>query len=258
MDIEVPTGPPRGLLLGLGVIGLLVGGAIAGEFVLRLQPGLGGGTAAAGSVLMPVGVGSDTSLNFNPVTITVIIGQNNTVTFTNKDTAIHTVTADDGSFDSGNIQAGASWTYTFNTPGTFPYHCIYHSWMKGTVVVLSSAPGSTSTPSQSTNSTTTTNATSTISINGTSVTVDIPSGTGSNESLDYTPSSITLVVGINNTVTFVNQDSVTHSVTANDGSFNSGDIIPGQTWTHTFAAGTYSYHCIYHDWMHGNITVLAS
>ncbi len=139
MEVEESSGPPRGLLLSLGVIGIILGGAIAGIFVLRLQPGLSGGTAAAGSVIMPVGVGSNTALNFSPARIVVIIGSNNTVTFTNKDAVTHTVTATDGSFDSKDIGAGKSWTYTFPTAGTFTYYCIYHStWMRGTVVVEAS------------------------------------------------------------------------------------------------------------------------
>jgi plastocyanin len=239
LDIEESYGPPRGLLLGLGIIGLLLGAAIAGLFVLRLQPGLSTGTAAAGSVIMPVGVGSNTALNFSPDRVVVVIGVNNTVTFTNKDSVTHTVTATDNSFNSGDIKAGQSWTFTFSAAGTYDYYCIYHSgWMKGSVVVETS---------------TSTSAT------GSGLMVKIPPGTGSNMSLNFTPSSITLVAGVNNTLTFVNQDSVTHTVTANDGSFNSGDIKPGQTWTHTFPVGTYGYHCTYHpNWMKGTITVLAS
>lgn len=145
MDIEEPTGAPKGILLGLGLIAVLLGAALAGLFIFRLQPTLSGGTAAAGSVIMPLGVGSNTQLNFSPDTITVVVGANNTVTFTNKDTATHTVTAADNSFNSGDIKPGQSWTYTFNTPGTYTYYCIYHhAWMMGTVVVLSSSGGSSS------------------------------------------------------------------------------------------------------------------
>ena len=144
MDIEEHTGPPRGLYLGLGLVLLVSGAALAGEFIFRLQPSLATGAAAPGSVLMPVGVGSNQGLNYSPVTITVIIGQNNTVSFVNKDNVVHTVTADDGSFDSGNMAAGATWTNTFTTPGTFTYHCIYHSWMKGTVIVLAAGSSSNS------------------------------------------------------------------------------------------------------------------
>jgi plastocyanin len=144
VDIEDYSGPPRGLLLALGIIGLVLGGALAGEFIFRLQPPLGGGgAAAAGTVLMPSGVGSNQALSFFPAKITVIIGQNNTVTFDNKDSSPHTVTADDGSFNSGNLNTGASWTHTFDAAGTFTYHCNYHSWMKGTIVVLASGTTST-------------------------------------------------------------------------------------------------------------------
>jgi len=233
METEENQGPPRGLLLGLGIIGLLVGGAIAGEFVLRLQPGLPTNTAAAGSVIMPQGVGSNTQLNFSPSTVTPVIGVNNTLTFTNDDAVTHTVTATDNSFNSGDITAGQSWTYTFSTPGTFTYYCIYHSsWMKGKVIVESGAAAG-------------------------GFIVNIPAGTGADTSLNYSPSSLKLVVGVNNTVTFVNQDSTTHTVTASDGSFDSGDIHAGGSWTHTFAAGTYSYHCVYHSYMKGTITVLS-
>ena len=87
---------------------------------------------------MPTGVGSNTALSFSPARIVVIIGSNNTVTFTNKDSATHTVTATDKSFNSGDIKAGQSWTYTFSTPGNYSYYCIYHTWMKGTIVVKAS------------------------------------------------------------------------------------------------------------------------
>lgn len=75
----------------------------------------------------------------------------------------------------------------------------------------------------------------------------------------FTPASITVVIGINNTVTWTNMDSVTHTVTANDGSFNSGDLAPGQTFTHTFTApGSFGYHCSIHTFMKGTVVVEAS
>ena len=75
-----------------------------------------------------------TSIYYSPPTITVVIGVNNTVTWVNNDQAPHTVT-DTGVFDSGNMNTGQSWTHTFTTPGTYEYHCTYHPWMKGTVIV---------------------------------------------------------------------------------------------------------------------------
>ena len=85
------------------------------------------------------GAGSDeSSLGFSPSTITVVIGVNNTVIWTNDDVVPHTVTADDGTYSSGNMNPGDSFAYTFTTPGTYTYHCSYHSWMKATVIVKSS------------------------------------------------------------------------------------------------------------------------
>ena len=70
---------------------------------------------------------------FNPATIEVAVGT--TVTWTNADSATHTVTADDSSFDSNNLASGATFTQTFSTAGTFTYHCKIHPSMKGTVTV---------------------------------------------------------------------------------------------------------------------------
>jgi nitrite reductase (NO-forming) len=80
------------------------------------------------------------SIYYSPTNITVVIGVNNTVTWVNDDNAAHTVTAVDGSFNSGNMNPGQTWSYTFMTPGVYNYYCSYHSWMKGTVIVKA-APG---------------------------------------------------------------------------------------------------------------------
>jgi plastocyanin len=74
--------------------------------------------------------------NFSPKVISVVMGVNNTVIWTNNDSFPHTVTADDGSFSSGNMDPGNSFVWTFSKPGTYKYHCSYHSWMTGTVIVL--------------------------------------------------------------------------------------------------------------------------
>lgn len=79
------------------------------------------------------------NISFKPATITVSVGT--TIKWTNKDNTIHTVTSGspgspDGLFDSGNLSSGGTFTYTFNTKGTFQYYCRPHqSSMKGTVVV---------------------------------------------------------------------------------------------------------------------------
>ena len=132
---------PKWLLAGLLAVGLVVLVGIAAGLGVPLQPPLHGssGPVAGVTVVMPNGVGGNTKLNFYPPVITVIIGKNNTVTWANQDSFTHTVTATDGSFNSGDIKAGASWTHTFSAAGNYTYYCIYHSaWMKGEVIVLAS------------------------------------------------------------------------------------------------------------------------
>jgi plastocyanin len=60
---------------------------------------------------------------------------NNIVLWTNDDTIEHTVTADDGSFDSGPISPGDNFDSTFDTHGDFSYHCSIHPFMTGVVIV---------------------------------------------------------------------------------------------------------------------------
>jgi plastocyanin len=71
---------------------------------------------------------------FNPSTLTVPVGT--TVTWTNDDSTIHTVTSDSGSeLGSGQIPVGQTYSHTFNSAGTFSYHCSIHTSMKAQVVV---------------------------------------------------------------------------------------------------------------------------
>ena len=75
------------------------------------------------------------SRGFSPNVITVVLGVNSTVIWTNDDSSPHTVTSNGGAFDSGNLAPGQSYSYTFSAAGTYVYHCTYHPWMVGTVVV---------------------------------------------------------------------------------------------------------------------------
>ncbi|HZV74039.1 MAG TPA: cupredoxin family copper-binding protein [Conexibacter sp.] len=76
---------------------------------------------------------------FHPASLTVTAGD--TIAWTNEDAAQHTVTADDGSFDTGRLGRGASGSHTFTTAGTFAYHCAIHPFMKGTVTVVAASSG---------------------------------------------------------------------------------------------------------------------
>ncbi len=88
--------------------------------------------------------GGKTTYGYSPDVITVVIGKNNTVFWINNDVAPHTVTSDTaGVFDSGMTgpltNQGGTWQFTFTTPGTYTYHCSFHAWMQGTVIVKASA-----------------------------------------------------------------------------------------------------------------------
>ena len=74
---------------------------------------------------------------FGPSTLTVAVGD--TVTWTNSDSAPHTVTAESGAFDSGNVDPGETFTFTFIEPGTYTYRCDYHSEMEATIVITPAA-----------------------------------------------------------------------------------------------------------------------
>lgn len=81
-----------------------------------------------------------TAITFSPQNVTVIIGVNNTVQWTNKDTAPHTVTSRPGdptSFNSGSIAENGTFVYQFTQPGVYNYYCTFHpGWMHGTVTVV--------------------------------------------------------------------------------------------------------------------------
>jgi plastocyanin len=85
------------------------------------QPGAGSGAATI------------VDFAFQPTALTVAKGA--AVTWTNSGSVGHTVTADDASFTSDTIAAGTTFSHTFDTAGTFAYHCSIHSQMKATVTV---------------------------------------------------------------------------------------------------------------------------
>ena len=70
---------------------------------------------------------------FEPAELTIGVGT--TVRWTNDGPSPHTVTADDGSFDSGEMGQAATFEHTFDTAGTFSYFCEIHPAMTGTVTV---------------------------------------------------------------------------------------------------------------------------
>ena len=77
-----------------------------------------------------VGIGDN---YFDPPDAAVEPGS--TITWTNNGARPHTVTADDGSFDSGVLNPGDSYTVAFDGQGTVTYHCTIHPEMRGSVTV---------------------------------------------------------------------------------------------------------------------------
>lgn len=70
---------------------------------------------------------------FTPEELTIPAGS--IVIWTNFDEEIHTVTSDNGIFESGGIDDNSSWSNTFNEPGIFTYHCIPHPFMTAVIIV---------------------------------------------------------------------------------------------------------------------------
>jgi plastocyanin len=70
----------------------------------------------------------------------------------------------------------------------------------------------------------------------------------------FDPNSVTVAPGT--TVEWDNDDGARHTVTATDKSFDSGDLKPGQKWSHVFTTpGTFAYSCTQHPEMTGTVTV---
>jgi len=84
------------------------------------------------------------NFSFQPTPLTIPVGT--TVVWTNQDPVMHTATSDTaGVFDTGLLQKGQSGRVTFNTAGTFTYHCTVHPNMHGTVVVTAAGAATTTT-----------------------------------------------------------------------------------------------------------------
>ncbi|MGA1840739.1 MAG: cupredoxin domain-containing protein [bacterium] len=73
------------------------------------------------------------NFRFSPATLKIQAGTK--VTWINKDRTFHSVTSDDELFSSGNLAKGWTFSYIFETEGTYEYHCEPHSYMKGKVIV---------------------------------------------------------------------------------------------------------------------------
>lgn len=110
------------VMVAAGALGLAACGGDSTD-TAPVEDAGAGGTAAVSIV----------DFAFAPAELTVSTGTE--VTWKNDQAASHTVTGDDGEFDSANLAEGAEFSQTFDTAGTFTYHCEIHPTMTGTVTV---------------------------------------------------------------------------------------------------------------------------
>jgi plastocyanin len=225
------------------------------------------------TILINVGAAGLTTTAFTPDVAKLVIGVNNTFQFLNNDSqsggTVHTATVktcpQNCAFDTGIISYNETkGPYTLTTPGTYPYYCVVHpNTMVGTIIVVAGSGGagaassSTSVSSSSSASTTSSGPTP-----ANALPISILKGSGNPSSTQwFDPQNATVVIGVNNTVTWTNNDSSPHTVTSvtvpsGVATFNSGIMSAGGTWSTTFTVpGTYQYDCSLHLWMKGTVVV---
>ncbi len=112
----------------IGSAALLLFLAGCGESTIPTDP-----SPAGSNVSIVSGAQTLTTTAFNPNSVTIASGM--TITWMNNDSIEHTTTANAGAWDSGRLAPGASFSRTFTTVGTFPYHCSIHPDMVATVIV---------------------------------------------------------------------------------------------------------------------------
>jgi plastocyanin len=126
----------------------------------------------------------------------------------------------------------------------------------GLIVLLAACGGGTTTTAAPTN-TPTTAPTNTPTTAPTNTPTTGPTSNGNSVTImNFAFSPATLTVKTGTKVTWMNNDTVTHTVTADQAAFDSGDLSPGNSFSFTFTkTGTFSYHCNIHHNMMATIIV---
>jgi plastocyanin len=107
---------------------------VFGALTLATHDGLEAGGASVAAV----------DIAFQPASVEIPEG--GTVSWSNAGQLDHTVTASDGSFDSGILAPGGGFAHTFTSAGSFAYACTIHPQMTGTVTVVAAATPAPDTP----------------------------------------------------------------------------------------------------------------
>jgi plastocyanin len=224
-------------------------------------------TAATDTQEIVIDIGDN---SFSPGKITIPVGA--MVVWRHTGQRPHTVTEDGGSFDSGTLDAGATFSVTFDTAGTFAYHCAFHGGpggegMAGAIIVSAGSaaaeapvppptpagpvPTALSTPAPPAQTPTTPPTpappTATLAPTAEPPASDVTVSIGDNS---FDAPEITIPVGA--TVVWRHTGQRPHTVTADDGSFDSGTLNTGATFSHTFMQpGVYRYYCAFHGGANG-------
>lgn len=221
---------------------------------VRAQPGpAADGHTAHGSLTsaqQPAAV-RIADFSFTPRNISVRAGA--AVTWTNEGRAPHTATAKGGTFDSKRLNPGASFSFTFDTPGTYDYQCDIHPSMTGTVTVEAGAPTATPAPTPAPS------AAPTTTLQPANAAAAAPAGNAA-RIVDFAFEPQTITVPAGTTVTWTHAGAAPHTVTADGKLFDSGRLTSGQTYSFTFdTPGTYAYKCEIHPGrMTGTVVVQAA
>ena len=118
----------------LSIVAALAVGALAASFgFVQAVTSPEADAAAAPAMVKVLDMPPGQPKGYEPAEIAVKAGQ--PVKWKNEGAEAHTVTADDGSFDSGSMASGGEWQFTFSKAGTFSYKCTPHPWATGTVKV---------------------------------------------------------------------------------------------------------------------------
>ncbi len=127
---------PASSALVLMIVGFIVGGMFIGLLAAATETRMLASSSAGGDITIVQGAASPKNAQFYvPASYTVKAGT--TFTWVNKDGAAHT-SVGSNLFDSGNVDAGGTYKFTFTQPGTYQYYCTLHPWMKGTIIVAAS------------------------------------------------------------------------------------------------------------------------
>jgi plastocyanin len=170
---------------------------------------------------------------FTPDVATIDLG--GSVTFVNHHSDEHTATG--SAFDTGLIDTGETATVTLDTPGTFAFGCIIHPEMTGTIAVRDES-GVVPSPTPPASAPPVAGAIEEVAI------------------IDFAFEPSESVVAIGTTVKWTVTQASPHTVTAADGSFDSGILDVGGTFQHTFLdPGSFAYACILHPQMQATVVV---